>query len=100
MRLVNKWWPNYTNDKIREKHFSYFVQTLSALEEQINLNIALFNYCLPWVSTLVPPLTFLPVQEKFLLNENFVHWERGPRNLPEIAGVQLKLTPTVSLQKK
>ena len=46
MSLVNKWWPNYMNDKIREKYFSYFVQTLSSLEEQINLNIALFNHCL------------------------------------------------------
>ena len=46
MSLVNKWWPNYKNDKIREEYFSYFVQILSALEEQINLNIALFNHCL------------------------------------------------------
>ena len=28
---------NYMNDKIREQYFLYFVQTLSALEEQINL---------------------------------------------------------------
>ena len=43
------------NDKVWKKYFSYIVQTLLALEEQIDLNIALFNHCLPWLCTLGSP---------------------------------------------